>query len=153
MCGLGSCATSEITCEGDVLTQCLESEGVRLATMDCAARGMTCSTVGTSATCVGAGPACTATSQRCEGTVAVTCVGGQETTEDCAARLVEGTCVAGEVTVKCALGGACDPLQSTDSCVDDTVTFCAAGVERTAKCSDYGFGPCVDGRCQAYPSY
>jgi hypothetical protein len=153
MCGVGSCSASEITCEGDVLTQCMAQEGVRLIAMDCAAKGMTCGTVASSPTCVGTGPACDPALPRCEGTTVVSCLGGQEATEDCAAHLAEGTCVVNDSGAKCVLGSECDPFQTAETCVDDTVTFCAAGVQRTAKCGDFGFGPCLDGRCQAYPSY
>jgi hypothetical protein len=150
MCGLEACSTSDITCVGDLLTQCVESEGVRIVAMDCAAKGMTCGTVASTATCVGAGPACTPALASCEGNVAVSCMGGQEARTDCAATLTDGTCVARDTGAICALGNECDPYQTVDTCEGDTLTYCAGGLTRTAQCSDFGFGPCQDGRCQAY---
>jgi hypothetical protein len=153
MCGIGSCTETETTCEGDLLTQCLANEGVRIVATDCGAKGMTCGTVASVATCIGTGPACETALPHCDGALVVSCLGGQEATADCAGQLVDGICVDGEIGARCLLGSECDAYQSPETCVDDTVTFCAAGVQRTAKCSDFGFGPCVDGRCQAYPSY
>lgn len=150
MCGLEACATSDLTCVGDLLTQCVESAGVRIVTMDCAAKGMTCGAVASSATCIGIGAPCTAALASCEGTVMVSCMGGQEVRTDCAAQLVDGTCVAMDTGARCVLGSECDPWQTPDTCEGDTITFCAGGVLQTAQCSDFGFDPCEDGRCQAY---
>jgi hypothetical protein len=102
------------------------------------------------ATCIGTGGPCESALATCDGTMIVQCVGLQEARTECSAQLVDGICVATETGASCAIGSECDPAQTPDTCEGDTLTFCAGGVLQTAQCSDFGFQPCLDGRCQAY---
>ena len=146
-CALGSCDTADTACNGSVLTQCDELEGVRIFIRDCADAGLKCSASANGASCVSTGPACEA--PRCDGTTAVTCLGGHEVASDCAAILADSTCAVDQAleTATCVLGNGCTPEAAT--CTGTVLNFCAAGLQQTLDCATLGFSTCsIDGHCQ-----
>lgn len=138
-------------CEGNTAIRCRHSTDAYPTTIACDQLGLACQ----GGQCVGpmTAPACNADAPpRCDGSAVVTCLGGREAREDCAA--LGGTCLAGSParcvpagTMPCATPGAmctghaltgCRPAPDTGMAY--TVRYdCAAGMRTCGMAAPAGF--------------
>jgi hypothetical protein len=138
-CSVGICdmASGSRKCEGNRLLSC--ADGI-VEVVDCASLGQRCGDASGGAACVGStDEECQAGkfSPRCEGSVAVSCVGGRVQKTDCSGQPLAGRCEAGA----CApAGGAC--RDEFDRCAGGTLEICIDGSWRSHDCSALGLGPC-----------
>ncbi|MBV9948518.1 MAG: hypothetical protein JOZ69_16835 [Myxococcales bacterium] len=166
-CTLGACsAASEDAdrprCSGSG-RHLLRCEKGKLASLDCAAFGLTCvNDASGAAGCATSGPPCSGSARRCDGAVAVGCYNGHEVRVDCAAGGLacaapldapasrgdggapRAQAVGACVTAPVAGAGGCDPLERA-RCDGDTIRYCYEGRPRSYSCAALGFGRCVAG--------
>jgi hypothetical protein len=138
-CSAGSCTTeSGRTCEGTRLLSC--SRGVTQV-VECAARGRVCGkSMDGVFDCVGSGSeTCTsgALKRRCEGAVAVSCVNGQVSREDCSQRALDRGCRDGA----CVPAGS-ECVDELDRCQASELQACLDGRWETYDCAVLGLGSC-----------
>jgi hypothetical protein len=154
-CTLGSCGAGAK--EGDRPrcstsgTHLLHCEKGKLASLNCAALGLTCTTDGDGAAgCATSGPACSASSKRCDGNVAVACYNGHEVRVDCAAAGLTcasspGASPVGACIATPPAAGGCDPADRA-RCDGDTIRYCYTGRPRSYSCGALGFRKCSSTR-------
>jgi hypothetical protein len=157
VCGYESCVDAlcdghagEISCDGDRLVECHDEGGVSaIMTLDCSSEawgGSTCGSVDGSATvdCVGTGATCDEylSQDRCEGSVAVRCINGKESSFDCASLVVFGHPYACGGQGKCVAGSDCTDTDD-QRCEGGVVSFCLDGVWMDVDCAANGFSGCT----------
>jgi len=137
-------------------THVLRCEKGKLASLDCAAFGLTCATTpGGVAACATGGAPCTGAGKRCEGTVAVGCVNGHEVRVDCGSAGLACTASDGGASVGACVAAAspsaCDP-DAKEKCSGASIDYCFAGKSRSYFCKALGFGRCEAGASGAHCS-
>jgi hypothetical protein len=152
-CGYGTCSGGTASCvnaagaaNGNLVQTC--DNGI-LQRQDCARVGASCNPSGVlGAHCRGNGPSCSApsitnNSLRCEGSVLVSCLDGQEGRYDCG-QLNLGCFPnpGGNAGFNCYAGNDCDPNNYMATCVGTKLSFCNKGKVQTVDCGGAGFTGC-----------
>jgi hypothetical protein len=151
-CTLGTCPSSipegeKPRCSGSG-RHLLHCEKGKLASLDCAAFGLTCATgADGTAGCATAAAPCAAGVKRCEGNAAVGCYDGHEVRVDCSAAGLTCAFSAGATTVGACYSPAPPPTDGCDpgdrgKCEGATVKYCYAGRPRVYPCKALGFNRC-----------
>jgi hypothetical protein len=152
-CTAGTCTPGEPRrCDGNRLLSCKATEST-LEVEDCAVRGLVCdkSPLSGALECTGeVDEECNTTQDnqlqpRCEGSVAVTCVNNKQHREDCAKRLYDTSCSAGQCAAK---GSACTG-DDFNRCQGDKMQYCLDGSWHEVDCTALGLGPCASGTIAA----
>jgi hypothetical protein len=154
-CSLGACgadasAADPPRCSASG-THVVHCQGGALASVNCAAMGLTCVLGGDAgAACAPASPACSGSASRCEGGVSIGCYAGREVRVDCAvAGLSCGGTPADAVMGACSLGPspgpACD-RSAPARCEGGSIQYCAFGRSRSFSCKSAGFSGCEAAR-------
>jgi hypothetical protein len=137
-CGTASCdASFARRCEGTRLLSC--ADGV-VEVADCGALGERCGESSGGPACIGStDEECQAGkfTARCDGAVAVTCVGGRVHRSDCTGQPLAGRCQAGACV---PAGSACQ--DEFDRCAGDALEICLDGSWQSQDCAAAGFGAC-----------
>jgi hypothetical protein len=149
-CGYGTCGGGNSTCvtpdgnpNGNLVQSC--DNGI-LHRTDCTKIGSSCNPSGV-AHCRGNGTACSAPSfnnntLRCEGSVVVSCVDGQEGRYDCNNLNLGCYQNPSGTGFGCFAGTECNPQNFSASCSGLKLTFCNKGKIQTADCGGSGFAGC-----------
>lgn len=152
-CGFGTCSGGQPSCVGpdgnpggNLVQSC--QNGITKH-QDCTLFNASCNPSGLlGAHCRGNGPACSSPSfgnntLRCDGTVLVSCLDGQEAKRDCAPfNLGCYPNPNGAAGFSCAAGNECDANSFTSSCVGTKLTFCNDGKIDQIDCAASGFSTC-----------
>lgn len=153
-CGAGTCDGFVTQCNGNVLKTC--ANGIE-HDLNCASSGSTCEPSGITAHCRGKGATCTvplgSAALRCDGKSLVSCVDGQEASQDCGEFNLG--CFGpppGGSGYSCALGSDCTAASDTPTCQGNVIHYCNKGKFDTYDCGAHGFVGCMadalnGGRC------
>jgi len=149
-CGFGTCSGVTSGCVspdgnagGNLVQTC---NGGILQRADCTRFDASCNPSSV-AHCRGNGAPCNKgplgdTSLRCDGSVLVTCIDGQEGRYDCGTDSLGCFAGVGNNAFGCAAGTACDPNSFGASCQGLKLTFCNKGVMQSVDCGSFGFTSC-----------
>jgi hypothetical protein len=149
-CGYGTCGGGAASCVtpdgnpgGNVVQSC--DNGI-LHRADCSKVASSCNPSGV-AHCRGNGPAGAAPSfandtLRCEGSVLVSCLDGQEGRYDCGQLNLGCYTNPSGTGFGCFAGTECNPSNFSASCSGTRLTFCNKGKIATADCAAAGFAGC-----------
>jgi hypothetical protein len=128
-------------------THLVHCEKGKLASLNCAAFGLTCTTAEDgNAGCATSGPPCSKETVRCEGNVAVGCFNGHEVRVDCDAGGMSclrspAAVSVGACSARLPSSGACDPSGKA-VCDGQNIRYCQAGRLRSYSCNALGFHRC-----------
>jgi len=142
--GAGTCVTPDGTPGGNLVQSC---NGGILQRTDCSRFDASCNPSGLGAHCRGNGPACSQSAigdatLRCDGSVLVSCIDGQEARYDCGKDNLGCFSGVNGGAFGCAAGNACTTNNYPATCSGLKLTFCNKGVVQTADCGAAGFATC-----------
>ena len=139
-CTIGACPSNfKRRCDGAFMIDC--SSGLQIVE-DCGAQGTVCGTSSTGiVACIGAQKESCDTQKhqpKCEGSVAISCIGGKLHRSDCNAQILAKTCKDGA----CASSGT-ECLDDFDRCQGEKLQTCIDGRWIDIDCAALRLGRCV----------
>ena len=138
-CTVGTCDVSSYArqCDGDRVLSCYQ--GV-IVVEDCTVQGLTCTTTDKGSQCTGTQvESCDlqAYTPSCQGSVVLTCVGGQVSRHDCGLQMINRSCRDGHCV---ASGSQCD--DDFNRCQGEKLQACLDGGWQTFDCKGLGLASC-----------